>query len=119
MWLFKKRRVIDLTKLSKEEIEARSGKKEELPLNGDYADFTQAGKTSSGDDSGNVLGFLGNMASSNSSPNSLHNPGKDVSHLSVKIEDIEYKLDNYSRKISAILDRLDLAEKKIDKLDRR
>ncbi len=61
------------------------------------------------------LGFLGAMANSSESASSS---GLGERHLKVKVEDIEYKLDSLSRQISKILDRLDLAEKKIDRNNR-
>ncbi len=62
------------------------------------------------------LSFLGAMADSSSSANSsLSGSGLGEKHLKVKVDDIEYKLDSLSRQIGKILDRLDLAEKKIDR----
>ena len=42
-----------------------------------------------------------------------------MKHLGVKIEDIEYKIDSLRSQINKIFDRLDLAEKKIDRGNRR
>jgi len=110
MWPFKKKKVLDLTKLK--------AKLETPTNNNDYKDFSypQSAQT---DNSG--LGFLGNLATSSASssnPSSLSGD-LNIQHLKVKIEDIEYKLDNLTRKLSSILDRIDLLEKKMNKFERR
>ena len=64
------------------------------------------------------LGFLGAIASSSDS--SISQPSNlSTQHLKVKIEDIEYKIDNLMRKFSSIIDRIDLMEKKVDRNERR
>ncbi len=104
-----------------------------------YQDLTSndsSSNSSSGDASG--LGFLGNIAQASgasessvssetglSSSSGLNtNPISKLSrdspqHLKVKLEDVEYKVTALKSRMDKILDRLDLAEKKIERWDRR
>mgnify|MGYP001583111346 CR=1 FL=1 len=66
------------------------------------------------------LGFLGAIASGSDIPVSeVANEDINTKHLKVKIEDMEYKVDNLLRKINGVMDRIDLIEKKVDRNDRR
>lgn len=113
MWPFKKKRIIDLTKLR-----AKTGIVDNTGTATNYKDFSYPQSTPA-DSSG--LGFLGNLASSSSPESSSISQKADLSqqHLKVKIEDVEYKIDNIMRKFSSILDRIDLLEKKMNKFERR
>ncbi|MCX6748528.1 MAG: hypothetical protein NT076_02900 [Candidatus Pacearchaeota archaeon] len=102
VWPFKKGKVMDFT----------SGKIP-MPKNLPKTSDNDAVDLTSGDVGG--LGFLGAMAGSSESDSGL---GLREKHMKVKDEDIEYKLDSISRQIGKILDRLDLAEKKIDRNNR-
>ncbi len=93
VWPFKKKEVIDLTYLAK-----RGTVKTAAP---DYKDLSKSSPPAA--DSG--LGFLGSMASSAEPSGASKN----------KLEDIEYKLDIVSKRVNAMLDRLDLVEKKLDR----
>jgi hypothetical protein len=103
MFGFRKKKVLDFSNLRKE-IKAVS----------DVQDFTQhpVQEESAG------LGFLGAMASSADSGmqevENIH-----FKDLKVKMEDVEYKLENFSKRISGLIDRVDLLEKKVDRDIRR
>lgn len=99
VWPFAKKKVIDFTQ-SRVSLPRQ---KPQATQTSEYRDLTS--------DSG--LGFLGTIASSSENTSELGNQ-----HLKVKIEDVEYKLESLNRQISKILDRLDLAEKKIDRNNR-
>lgn len=107
IWPFKKKKVIDLTssKIPKS-LAKRVGS--QISNQQDYKDLTSA-------DSGSALGFLGDMASSSSSGN----PSSDLEEKDFvrKLDDFEFKIDSLSRRISSVLDRLDLAEKKLSRLE--
>jgi hypothetical protein len=105
MWPFEKKKILDLTSSKikvPESVRAR--------LEKEYKDTS-----STPDISG--LGFLGAMASSADSQDSGDNI--NFKHLKVKIEDVEYKLDNLSKRLASFIDRIDLAEKKIDRIERK
>ena len=99
---FKKKRVIDFTPLRKE-----------IKKDSDIQDFTNVqGKEESS------LGFLGAMAgSADSGMQEVENI--HFKDLKVKMEDVEYKLENFSRRLSGLMDRVDLIEKKVDRDLRR
>lgn len=101
MWGFKKKRadVVDLTEMQKRGILERAMKtrKEINPKTTDgYADLTS---------SENVDIFSAIASTSSASP---------PSNIGIKIEDIEFKLNNLSRKIDDILNRLEVVEKKVN-----
>lgn len=101
--LFRKKKVIDFTPYKKDI------KKPE-----DIQDFTNV----SGKQEDNSLGFLGAMASSaDSGMQNIEN--LHIKDLKVKLEDVEYKLDNFAKKLSSMMDRVDLLEKKVDRDLRR
>lgn len=111
MWPFKKKKVIDLT--------ARQIKVPRINAEiyeGDYKDLTSSQTPES------ALGFLGNLAmsgSDSSSSSSISELSKSSpQHLKVKIEDIEYKITSLRSRIDKIIERLELTEKKIDRLER-
>jgi len=110
MWPAKKKKIVDLTKPSylnkfpKPEIDRSVGKDGYKDLS--FSDSSSVNSEES------ALGFLGDFASS-SQPSAESASDLHTKHLKVKIEDIEYKLDSLSRKLSNVLDRLDLAEKKL------
>jgi hypothetical protein len=122
MWPIKRGKIIDLTKSGK-----YRGMPSQIPET--YRDLTQTTPASSSsgvqvvsDDSSSALGFLGTMAvesSTSSSVSSSQSESLESKHLKVKIEDIEYKLDALSRRLSSALDRLDLAEKKLLRNERQ
>ena len=58
--------------------------------------------------------FFGAISGSSVSPADL-----DSKSLKIKLEDIEYKLNSFLRKVSDIFDRIDVAEKRLDRLDRK
>ena len=113
MWPFKKK-VIDLTSNRIKVPESVRTKLE------GYADLTSSGNQSQVNESASQqdssFNFLGNLASS-ASP--TENSDLNLKHLKVKLEDIEYKIENLMRKFSSLIDRVDLAEKKIDRIERR
>jgi hypothetical protein len=106
MGLFKKRGsdVIDLTDMQKRGILKSSEKKEE-----DFVDFSPSPVQTAPKEEVNPFGFLDSLAGSAVSGTGeppIKNEDKQIQHLKVKIEDLEYKLDNF-------LDRLAEIEKKI------
>jgi hypothetical protein len=108
MWPFKKKKIIDLTekKISRPSTDTNTE---------EYKDLTK-------ENSGSVLGFLGKLASSSTSPTDTDIATTNempLKHLKVKIEDIEYKIQNLMKKIDSVIDRVDLAEKRLDRVDRR
>ena len=110
MWPFKEKKVLDLTGSVPKTRIIRSNASDS-----EYKDMTA---NSSGE---SALGFLGSMATSASSDN-LNSAGESrdsPQHLKVKVEDVEYKIESLRRRIDAVFDRLDLAEKKINRLEGR
>lgn len=106
VWPFtKKKDVVDWTAYAKKDII-------KAQVSDEIRDFTQSQSNSSAPmaDVG-ALGFLGNMASASESSPSPQASGN-------KIDDIEYKLDAFSRKLNSMMDRLDLVEKKISRNER-
>lgn len=103
VWPFKKRKIIDFTK-SNFKLPASV----KTRLEKEYADLTAINKSETSN--GSALGFLGDMAISG---------GSDINDkdFTRKLDDFEFKLDSLSRRFSAILDRIDLAEKKINRLE--
>jgi len=105
VWPFKNRKeVVDLTILAKRGLIKPEA--EEV----DYKDLTPIPADETG------LSFLGNLAGAGG--------GTEVEKLHLnsernKIEDIEFKLDLLSRKLNSMIDRLDLTEKKIDRIERK
>jgi len=97
VWPFDKKKILDLTK----NVPKNTG----ISVDDEYKDLT------SSQDSASALGFLGNLATASSSDSG----DLDLKHLKVKLEDMEYKFENMRKKLDATLDRLDLAEKKIDR----
>jgi len=102
MWPFKKQKEdLDLTVLAKRGL-IKTPKQEE------DVDLTQSSVSA---ESG--FGFLGAMASSTEpSSSSAHGVSSN------KIDDIEYKLDALSKRLNSMIDRIDLTEKKVDRLER-
>ena len=103
MWPFKKQKEdLDLTLLAKRGLLKAPAQEQDV-------DLTQPipGNTDSG------IGFLGAMASSAESSST-----QTSSLSSNKIDDIEYKLENLGRRINSMIDRIDLVEKKVDRLER-
>lgn len=116
MWPFKKNKVIDLTGRELK-VPKPSYPNVNKMSDSDYQDLTSS-------DSGSSLGFLGSLAAASSSnsgsASDLISRGKSSpEHLRVRIEDMEYKINALKNRIDKILDRLDLAEKKIDRFERR
>lgn len=111
VWPFKKKKVIDLTQGG---VKIPASIKTRLE---GYKDLTPSPDASSE----SAFGFLGNLASASESSSNTNLLPDDLSlrHLKVKIEDIEYKLDSLTRRLTGFIDRLDLAEKKIDRNERR
>jgi phage shock protein A len=101
-WFKKKGEVIDLTYLAKRGLI----KKE------DYKDLTKSNSQEMPVADSSALGFLGTMAAS-SEPVSESSKKPSSSQSQNKIEDIEYKLEVVSKRVNALLDRLDLVEKKL------
>ena len=58
-----------------------------------------------------ALGFLGMMASSAEPTTSMPASSSTSTISANKIDDIEYKLESVSKRVNAMLDRLDLLEK--------
>jgi len=105
MWPFEKKKILDLTSSRikvPNSVRAR--------LESEYKDTSPVSDVS-------PLGFLGAMATSADSSESSGD--MNLKHLKVKIEDIEYKLDNLSKRLASFMDRVDLTEKKIDRIERR
>jgi len=112
VWPFKKNKILDFTKSQikiPESVKAR--------LEGEYKETAPQTNTNASS-SADALSFLGSMAAS-SEPSSDAEENLSLKHLKVKIEDIEYKLDSMARKMSSFIDRVDLTEKKIDRMERR
>ena len=102
VWPFKKRKeVVDWTILVKRGLIKPAQEKD--------LDLSQQTPVSS-----DSLGFLSSMASSAESSSSGGMGGAS----SNKIDDIEYKLDALSRRLGSMIDRIDLMEKKVDRLER-
>lgn len=105
MGWFKKEKVIDF-----------SGLRRDIPKKPDYVQLEEKQK----EDSSSGLGFLGNLASSAEPSSNLGEiENLHVKDLKVKIEDINYKLDSFSKRLSSVMDRVDLLEKKLDRDLRR
>lgn len=101
-WFKRRREVIDLTYLAKRGlIKPKEEFKEIMP---------QQQQSSSESDS--ALGFLGAMASSSEASSTS---SSDTGIHKNKLEDIEYKLEVVSKRVNAMLDRLDLVEKKLSR----
>ncbi|MBI2630237.1 hypothetical protein HYW76_03980 [Candidatus Pacearchaeota archaeon] len=111
MW-FQKKKVIDFTKTKHLPIPKSSSL-----ANPDYKDLTPQSSNANS----SPLSFFSNIASSAEDSSSMPSQSGDIElkHLKVKIEDAEYKLESVYKKLNNILDRLDVAEKKIDRNDRR
>ena len=112
VWPFKKNRgqIIDLTYLAKRGLL-------KIPQQEEYKDLTASqvstsSSSNSSSDSDSSLGFLGAIAE-NAEPVSQHpkSPGLSAN----RVEDIEYKLEIVSKRVNAMLDRLDLVEKKLSR----
>lgn len=118
MKIFRKKKVevIDLTKLQKKGILQRSMeiasnnetenlRKDEVV---DLRDLNNLKNANS--DNSNMFGFLNNLAgvgaSENISQKVLRGGQKDIEHLRVKIEDIEYKLDRFLERLERIEENL-------------
>ena len=110
MWPFKEKKVIDLTA---RQIKARRINTE--VYEGDYKDLTSSQTPES------ALGFLSNLASSGSldtDPSPLELSKSSPQHLKVRIEDMDYKINSLRSRIDKIIERLELAERKIDRLEK-
>lgn len=120
MWPFKKQKdVIDFTKK-----ESYIPKKTTATSTVGYDDLTKANNYPSvqpNNQAESSFDFLGGMASVGNENSGINNAADDLSlkHLQVKMEDMEYKIDSIRSQINKIFDRLDLAEKKIDRGNRR
>ena len=76
---------------------------------------------------GGFFDFFGNSASNNSQPSTSsvsassgeYGNTTDSSILRNKIDDVEFKMENMSRKLNNFLERLELIEKKIGRLEGR
>lgn len=117
VWPFSRKKVIDLTKDAKVSMPVKKLHEQ------DYKDFTNADAEKPSDVT-NAFSFLSNIASSSSAENSSAKEFREISksspqHLKVRIDDIEYKLDSLRTRIDKIIERLELAERKIDRNDRR
>jgi len=106
VWPFQKKKVLDLTSSKIKVPESAKTR-----LENEYKNLTSSGSQES------ALGFLGNLAGA--AEPSVSNEDSSFKHLKVKIEDIEYKLDSLSKRLGSIIDRIDLTEKKIDRIERR
>ena len=106
MGWFKKEKVIDMS-----HMKAKIAKPQ------DCVDLTQAQAQTPQTDSG--LGFFGAIANNFDSSQAREVGDIHMQHLKVKIEDFEYKLDSFSKRISGLIDRVDLLEKKVDRDLRR
>lgn len=101
VWPFKKQKEdLDLTILAKRGLLMPKSEQEDVDLTNPIPSNTDSG-----------LGFLGAMASSAESSSSSSRGMAGTS--SNKIDDIEYKLDTFTRKLNSMMDRLDLVEKKL------
>jgi hypothetical protein len=101
-WFKKKRNdVIDLTYLAKRGL---------IKPKEEFREILPQQSTNSSSDSGSALGFLGALASSSETS---EKPALGINKN--KIEDIEYKLEIVSKRVNAMLDRLDLVEKKVSR----
>ena len=103
-WFSKKKDVIDFSRM-----------KREIKPKEDCVDLTSQPVTQP--DEG--FGFFGAIANSVETGVVKEIGEVHLQHLKVKIEDVEYKLDNFSKRISGLIDRVDLIEKKMDRFERR
>ena len=102
MWPFKKQKEdLDLTLLAKRGLLKPKQEQQDMDLTSPVPSNTDSG-----------VGFLGAMAESAETTGSSSSSSSTSSN---KIDDIEYKLDNLTRKINSMMDRLDLVEKKLDR----
>ncbi len=119
-WFKKKKNdVIDLTK---DEIKIPKSVRERLMKkysSSDYRDLTSKDSSSQNLESGgNALGFLGNMASSSETSHLTESSDVNIKDAIRKIDDFEFKLGSIQRRVDSILDRLEVAEKRLDRFDR-
>jgi len=106
VWPFKKQKEdLDLTILAKRGL-IKPEKEKEIDMTSPVSDNS-------------AFGFLGAMASAESSSSSLSRSSSSSSPNSNKIDDMEFKLDSLSRKLNSMLDRIDLVEKKLERDLRR
>jgi len=112
MWPFKQKKILDLTQSRikvPESVRTR--------LEKEYKDFYNPSSSSSVQSGDSALGFLSSLASSSSQ--ATDEGSLSLKHLKVKIEDIEYKLDSLNKRLASFIDRVDLTEKKVDRIERR
>jgi len=116
VWPFKKQReIIDLTYLAKRGLIKVPEQEEYKDLTASQVSTTSSSASSSESDSVSSLGFLGAMAESAEPSSVSKSSSKSVELSSNRVEDIEYKLETISKRVNAMLDRLDLVEKKLSR----
>ena len=113
-WLFnKKKKILDLTENRQPTRQVVDGGITES----EYRDLTQ--KSLQRDNQNNSVGNFFSAISGSSTQENQRDDILQLKHLKVKFEDIDYKVRALNGRIDKILDRLDLAEKKIDRVDRK
>jgi len=105
VWPFSRKKVIDFTqgevKLPRRTI-----------ATSDYADLSNTGHAQTSSSSSSVGDFF-SAVSDSSSQTSSFSGGLDAQGMKNKIEDIEYKLDNLTKKLHDLLDRFEVVERRV------
>jgi len=90
-----------------------------------YADLTGSSTTNNNDNfSNDTMSFFDSIATSstgstNSGGGRYGSGGVDVGMLNKRVEDLEYKMENYMKKLNQLLDRMEVAEKRLDRIEGR
>lgn len=119
MGFFRKKKggdILDLRLLQKRGII----KTEDIKHDDEIKELSNSVPAPSTEDASGLGGFFGAIASGSANPQGLENQESekiDDSGIKNKVEDIEFKLDSMMRRLDKTLDRLDLAEKKINRLE--
>ncbi len=113
MGWFSKKKVIDLTQ-NKPSVQSK-------PVLSSLSRSSSSGYKDLTSNQGNALSFLGTMAGAGDSSQDIVNVHSSLQtkDMARKIDDVEFKLDSMSRRLSSIIDRLDVAEKKIGRIEGR
>jgi len=106
VWPFSRKKVIDFTqgevKLPRRTI-----------ATSDYADLSNTGHAQTSSSSSSVGDFFSAVSDSASSSTNFGSGSLEAQGMKNKIEDIEYKLDNLSKKLNDLLDRFEVVERRV------
>jgi hypothetical protein len=112
VWPFSKRRVIDLTDARMIPVRQQSN----VVSNGGYADLTNSNNTQQStantSSSAGVTDFF-SAVSDSASTSSFSSPELEAKGIKNKIEDVEYKLQNLTKKLNDLLDRFEVVERRV------